>query len=406
MIDYSKLSNEDLLALKNKDYTKVSSAGLQYVRNQTKPRPAYFDEPGLQDVSMTPITQPMVDETGEAAAEGIGGMHSNNPIVNAVKPYAGAAVGTAIQMAPDMLIAKGGAKPATEAAEGGASIGKSLLEKIKSFMKTPSSAAARTALESEMAAFESPTVAKAAEYNARNMKEPVEAVKSVRERLQSIPEHFRQKAELAEGLRKQAGEGMGAAEEAMGVPFKETSPKFEKFVKSPDKMARLAQRTAKITEAGPEQVAQTLAPKRIQLYRKLLQEGKGTLSNIGESSTAKSREVFSEALTSISGDLAKQRKLYHEAIDVIDGLPAAEKLAKESARRQLVQAQAELKKASDEAAKLMKAARGADAKMKQELKNRGLALIRQAEAKERLLKRVSIGTSIGGAVYVGKRFGK
>jgi len=69
--------------------------------------------PGLQNVSMTPITGPDVDQAGVSAAEAIG---------ERGYPRVGAAVGTAIQMAPELAataLTGGMAGPARAAAQAG-----------------------------------------------------------------------------------------------------------------------------------------------------------------------------------------------------------------------------------------------------------------------------------------------
>lgn len=124
-MDYSKLSTEDLLALKSGDYSKVSTEGLLALKGQSistpqqqpiKREPIDWTKQPKQDIKLLPPkpAQPIsplkvlnqfsteMQDTGTAVAETIGEKAVGTSFQR-VAPYVGAAVGTTIAMAPDII---------------------------------------------------------------------------------------------------------------------------------------------------------------------------------------------------------------------------------------------------------------------------------------------------------------
>lgn len=113
-------------------------------------QPDWMNEPGLQDVSLTPITEPDLKQAGEDTAESLG--KKGHPIL-------GAAAGTAVQMAPDLIMtaatmgggnaAVQGAKELPAAAEGAAPLvrkGAGMLSKLARVISGPGKAEAGEAI--------------------------------------------------------------------------------------------------------------------------------------------------------------------------------------------------------------------------------------------------------------------
>lgn len=118
---------------------------------ETKPvQPDWMNEPGLQDVSLTPFTDKDVQQAGVDTAEYVGSKGY---------PKTGAALGTAVQMAPDIAMAAAGmgggkagltvAKELPAAAEGAAPLVKSganLMSKLARIISGPGRAEAGEAI--------------------------------------------------------------------------------------------------------------------------------------------------------------------------------------------------------------------------------------------------------------------
>ncbi len=133
-MDYSKLSTEELLALKQGDYSKLSTDTLRALKqeapapaelsmmdkvkgayNQYKESPVYKASPMGMLNTANDLVHKGADAAGQFVTEKMGG--SGIPVVS--NPNVAAGVGTAIQMAPDLGMAATGSGLARGAAKAG-----------------------------------------------------------------------------------------------------------------------------------------------------------------------------------------------------------------------------------------------------------------------------------------------
>lgn len=316
-------------------------------------------------------------------------------------PTAAAAVGTGVQHIPDLITAT----------EGGSAMGQGvnkLLAKIKAFHQRPSVEEAKVLLkEAEAALAAKPSaVEKATELADETAKPLKNTIENLRQKATEIPETFRNKAKTLLQAKRGAGKAMGEAEQAMGAQIK-PDKRFEAVVRSPEKMAKVADRANRIAEKGADYVKENLKPQRIQLYRKLIQEGGDKLSTFGKANAEKSREVFASVLSDTSTMFKEARGNFQQITKAIEELPAAQKAAKEGVKRQLIKAQSELEALEKQSMRLKDQARKADRMELKQIRLEGLKLIRQAAEKEKLLKRLGYGivgtTIVGGAGAAAKK---
>lgn len=200
----------------------------------------------------------LLDKAGEKTAE-FGGRHGF--------PKTGAALGTAISMAPDIAAGASAIAKRQLIAQGLRGAGRAVTSParfMKDILTKPGAAEARLAAQESM-----------------------EGLKAAG-------------ADELAGLRNAAGEAKKAlisAEEKAGLHFK-TSPEFETLLKDPKRVAKNVEILSRLTEQGSSKIAQNLAPKEIQSLRKFLQEAEKSsgLSDIAQSEMRKAKGVLVDAL--------------------------------------------------------------------------------------------------------------
>lgn len=217
-----------------------------------------------------------------------------------LNPQIAAGIGTAISMAPDLLMGAAGLKPAVGALEDAAAVGKAGITKagqVINTLKGPSLEEAKALRQVADAGFRPETALKAEQFS-KNIIDPVKAeVDSIASRLSQLPGKTADKLKVLQDKLGMAGKEMGAAEDAAGFGFKST-PEFEAAVKNPKTMEKTLKVAQDFTKMGPEKVAETIDAKTIQQTRKLIQEGskEKTLSDLGNATMQQGREVAAKAL--------------------------------------------------------------------------------------------------------------
>lgn len=113
-MDFSKLSNEELIALKNKDYSKLSDTALLALKgNKTKKKPSLISKmtDAYDQYKQSPLymasPQGMLEKTNELVRKGfdVGGEKTTEELAaRGANPYVAAGLGTAVQMAPDIAM--------------------------------------------------------------------------------------------------------------------------------------------------------------------------------------------------------------------------------------------------------------------------------------------------------------
>lgn len=344
------------------------------------------------------------DLMGEKAAETIDqeGKH----------PFLSSAVGGTIQNIPNAVNAAMAIEAAPAMAKGIQAIpklaktaGQGLKARLQSVSEMLSSGSVQEAKDElntlvNQLNLEKPAQSKAAELAKRGALETEERLAGLKQGLQEIPENFRQKGMALQELKSATKKEFGQVEEEMGIGFKST-PEFESYVSSKDKMAKFLDKASKLAQKGPERIAKETDVSTIQLYRKIAQEGRKNLSSMGRAQLEGYRETFAKSLEQVSDKFKSVRSRLAEVNQAIDDLPRGEKAAKEAARRQIIRAQSDLKRHNKEMAELMAEAKKADKLQLNDIKRRALVKVRQAAQKERLIKVLKYSVlAAGGLTYL------
>lgn len=391
----------------------------------------------------------LLDRAGEATAEKIG---------EKGYPITGAALGTAIQMAPDIAlgaqgIAKRAAlgaavesagktalKPVARATGFVKKVGKALTDLSPEEARIQAQQLQRTfkkGVKTQAAAEEGTkrlrTAEKVAADDTNKLQQHVQetlapAKKQVSKgtkKLKSLPEEQLAKKKKLEELEQQAKGGLEKAEIEGGFEFK-SSPKFEAKATDAKFLSKVAERYKPILEQGPEVAAAKLSPKRLQLVRKLFQEGgkENVLTDLGKAGTERLRETAAKALELKSPKFGEarseflnvknaQRNLPEEFLkkrtaiqrslqDAKDTLKSELDNARESKRITKQSQTEELKRVKDEIDELEVKAKNADAADFDEIKTRANALVDKSLQSAVLRNKVlAIAKLAGGAGVVG-----
>lgn len=149
-----------------------------------------------------------------------------------------------------------------------------------------------------------------------------EAAVAGKEALAKVGAKGAEKLALARETREAAKAGLIGAEEKAGLHF-ESTPGFEEMLRDPKKMAAFATKIGQLAKKTPEELAQQVDKKTLQLFRKLAQEGEkvSTLSDIAKSQMRQGKSVFSEALGVSEPEVGAQLGRFREADKVVGEIP-------------------------------------------------------------------------------------
>lgn len=225
----------------------------------------------------------LLDKAGEKTAEFGGRMGF---------PKTGAAVGTAISMAPDLAAGAGAIAKRALIAEGLKAGGRKIMSPArfaKDLVTKPSAA---------------------------------EATQIGKESLRSISERGGEKLALARETKEAAKKGLIEAEEKAGLHF-ESTPGFESLLKDPKKMSEFTQKIGRLAKQTPEALAQSVPSEQLQLFRKIAQEGEKVsgLSDIANSQLRHGKDVFTRALGIKEKGMGEALGKYRDAGKVVDEIP-------------------------------------------------------------------------------------
>lgn len=349
------------------------------------------------------------DIAGEKTTEFLGSKGVPAPI--------SAAVGLPIQMAPDILASIAGAGPAKKGIQLGAKGVKasakaatSPIRKVAQLVKSPGEAESRIIAE-EMALKAKPAIqaeAKTAKLAEQRLTPLKERVGELKRRQTELPiQTAEREAELVQ-LKKGAGARIGEAETKAGLEFK-SSPKYEKFIKSPKKVSQLTERLQKQYGNLPvEEVAKKVAPRKAQLYRKVFQETEAPVSGIQKAQQQALREKFAKRIDMVSEEISGNRSAYQQAIDALDDLPLEAKKKSASIKNLLSKADDEFKLESNRLKELKNMAKKADAEELMKIEQEKLSIIKkgiQRDKKIGNMKKAAIATGLTlTGLGVGKKF--
>lgn len=277
---------------------------------------------------------------------------------------------------------------------------------------------------------------KAVEHGEQTLAPLRNKIKSTREALKATGEKGTAKLKELDELETQVKSEFENVENQAGVRFK-SSPKFESFVADRKKVARLAQKLERLT---PD-VAKQLPSGKLQVYRKLGQEARGNVSEIGNASIQKGREVAAQELSERIPALREVRSRFHDVKnareDVIastkrhqialksslqdsiaafrqqeagvremiknvrntekQALATGQKSEVAASQKELLQAQADLKKARQEASDLIRQAKDADSGELRAIAAEGDRIIQKAVKRSKVIKALKVAglTALG-----------
>lgn len=210
-----------------------------------------------------------------------------------VNPELAAAVGTGVSMAPDIAAGAAGIAKRGAIAESLKGVGRTAtapLRFAKDTITKPGAAEARLATQ--------------------------EAIEGIKETGAS---------ELAKrrGVASTAKDELIGAEENAGLHFK-TSPEFETLLKDPKRVAKDVQVLSRLTEKGPEYLAQTLEPRELQSLRKFLQEAEKSsgLSDIAQSEMRTSKGILVKALERTTPEIVEPLRKLSKAERAVKEFPS------------------------------------------------------------------------------------
>lgn len=259
---------------------------------------------------------------------------------------------------------------------------------VKRFFTRPSPQELRAAMQADVKALGTPAT-DAVRAQAHEALPPIEnKVREAKRAKEGVEGRFRQLEEDATARLDKAKKGLDVVEENANlnqVPF--TDPRFQKIVGNTQAMSRWAQRAERIAAEGPIAVSKKLKPERIQLYRKVLQEGREKLSPAAGAKAASARETMSRSLEYGDEFFKSAREEYHAAKNLVDGLKAEKGKSIEAAKAGVAEAGRELTALQQKFRTLTEQARTADVATRSKLQVERLRAIAEAEAFERKLQR-------------------
>lgn len=143
-----------------------------------------------------------------------------------------------------------------------------------------------------------------------------------KEALVNIGERGAEKLALARATREAAKKGLITAEEKAGLHFQST-PEFEEILRDPKRMSQFATKIGQLAKRTPEELAQTVDSKTLQLFRKVAQEGEksSTFSDIAKSQLREGKGVFTDALGRAEKPIGEALGSFRDADKVVAEIP-------------------------------------------------------------------------------------
>lgn len=365
-----------------------------------------YNEQGAQNVSMTPVTELDLNQAGEAIATSKFGQQH---------PLAGAALGTVVARAPDFVAAAQGISEAPALAEGLTSLTKSaggFLKEgaenlINKFGKTTSSTmealkgpsgAEAQALGKEMRlGFNPEETMEKAKLVGQDIISPHEAkVTYMEQQLKGLPENNANKVSRLEEMRKSVGAQMNEAEKEGGFAITPDAG-FEKTAGSPEKMGNVLNVMGKWANMDPQEIANTVDPETINLFRKLSKAGQNQLSDVGKISMQKGESAASDALGLLSDKFASAKSQYKDIMRAIDDIQDTQPLKAKAMQRQIATLKVGLDKAQQEATNLVQSARTANVMQRRDIDAKALDLLKQGIAHDKIMNKIKVAVGLAGA---------
>jgi len=278
-----------------------------------------INEPGLQDVSITPITKPDLEQAGVDIAESKFGQ--KNPIT-------GATLGTTVAKIDDIVAAVSGLRAAPALAKGLTSAGKFGISKLQVLADTilgPGEKASTLAAEQMTApARQASQEVVTALKSASN---PTPELLATQERQAALGAKFGEKQAQLTEMRKTAGQAIGQVEKEAGLEFKTLPDNFQKVLRNKELLGKKANALARLSDKGPEFMAQNLDKITLQANRKLAQEALKMpgLDDLTRVQLAKANSIMGNALGEQIPALKDKLSAFKEIDQALKDLPRAKK---------------------------------------------------------------------------------
>lgn len=363
-----------------------------------------YEEKGLQELPMGFSSPDKPLETaGEAIATSKFGQQN---------PYAGAALGTAVAKAPEIVGAVQGISAAPEIAAAGTALVKGGLSAVGktgqaigdvvSTLKGPGEAESKIAADNLITQQAPQAVNKAKQVMQPMLAQAQDAITTLKQSLAQVPQQFSDKLGSLKELNQAAKSAMQKVEETVpGLEFK-GGEGFDSYVKNSQKMSQLAEVMAKWKGKIPE----GMPLQQKQLFRKLAQEGADSVNNISRAVLQQGREALAQNVAAEVPKWGEARQGFQQVQDAMKSLPA-EKLNRTTALKSgLLKAQNELKDMQTAAQNLVSAAKNADAEQLLDLKKQANDLIQKGIKHDQYVKNLWKTAGAAGLAAVGvKKFG-
>lgn len=383
------------------------------------------EEPGLTvGGAKQPIPSDVANEQG-LIDQGIGGLNDSDlnkagediatSKFGQKNPTMGAALGTAVAKAPDVAMAAQGLSDVPAMAEGLSAVTKSaagflkdgaenLVNKMgKPFastveaLKGPSSAEAQAMGKEMRLGFNPEENIEKAKLVGQQIVSPQEAkVTYMEQQLKGLPEENAGKLQKLQDMRKDAGSLMNEAEQEGGFAVTPDS-NFEATAASPEKMGNVLNVMGKWADMDPKEIANTVDPETINLFRKLSKAGQDKLSDVGRLTMQKGESAASDALATLSDKFASAKSQYKDIMRSIADIEDTQPLKAKALQRQIAYLKVGLEQSQQEASNLLQATRTGNAVQRRDIDAKALDLLKQGIAHDRALNKIKIAVGAVGA---------
>ncbi len=288
-----------------------------------------INEPGLQNVSMTPVTKPDLEQAGVDIAESKFGQKN---------PIAGATLGTAVAKADDIAAAVSGIRAAPAMAQGIKSTGKLAISKLQTLADTimgPGEKAATLAAEQMTAPARQVTQEVATALKGAS--NPTPELLATQERQAALGAQFGEKQAQLTEMKKTAGQAIGQVEKEAGLEFKTLPENFQKMLRNKELLGKKANAMARLSDKGSDFIAQNLDKTTIQANRKLAQEALKMpgLDDLTRVQLAKANSTLGNALGEQIPQLKEKLSAFKEIDQALKDLPRAKKAEGDALRLSL-----------------------------------------------------------------------
>lgn len=334
-------------------------------------------------------------------------------------PNLGAAIGTAVQMAPDIGMGMAGTAGAPALAQGieeagaplkmGAQFIKQRLGQLGETFKAPGEAEARNLGQQMMARNAPQAVERATAYSKNVVGDAFDRIAALKTSLKKLPVVAKQEAVDLEQSTALAKKALQQSEEEAGLGFKPDA-EFESKLKDKTAMRELVETMSKINKMTPEQIGKIMPPETRHYFNKLGQEAvkqPGAMSDFAVATTQQARQKLAQSIAKDIPQIGQRHRELVELYKAADRLPIEQAARKAAVQQELIKAQETLKEMQIHATQVINAAKKADAAQLADLNMQRLKLIQLGIKHDKLISKIRnavIGTAAGAAGLKGLHY--